>query len=114
MRMSKGKMQQKTIPENTIPLINIVFLMLIFFLIAGTVAPPVSKDLDPATSDDLPLMPPAANALQILADGSLLHHGETLTLEQLWSVFRLSHNPKKIRQLSEMLAALAIRATGTQ
>lgn len=32
--------------DSTIPLINVVFLMLIFFLIAGTVAPPLDPDLD--------------------------------------------------------------------
>ena len=32
-------------PEPAIALINIVFLMLIFFLIAGTLAPPLDKDL---------------------------------------------------------------------
>lgn len=48
MRLSSPQRRQP--PENTIPLINIVFLMLIFFLFAGTIsrddagkiAPPVS------------------------------------------------------------------------
>ena len=32
--------------DSTIALINVVFLMLIFFLIAGTVAPPLDPDLN--------------------------------------------------------------------
>lgn len=32
--------------ESTIALINIVFLMLIFFLVAGTLTPPLDKDVD--------------------------------------------------------------------
>ena len=32
--------------DSTIALINIVFLMLIFFLIAGTVAPPLDREID--------------------------------------------------------------------
>ena len=87
MQISKAKQHKKVMPENTIPLINIVFLMLIFFLIAGTVAPPVSNDLKPPSSRELPLMPPAANAVQILADGQLLHHGETLPLEEILARF---------------------------
>lgn len=33
-------------PESTITLINVVFLMLIFFLIAGTLTPPLDPDVD--------------------------------------------------------------------
>ncbi len=36
MRMKSP--QRREPPENTIPLINVVFLMLIFFLFAGSVA----------------------------------------------------------------------------
>lgn len=36
---------QRKKPEPTITLINVVFLMLIFFLVAGTIAPPVPTDV---------------------------------------------------------------------
>nr|WP_321462144.1 biopolymer transporter ExbD [uncultured Cohaesibacter sp.] len=87
MRMHKAKAHKKVLPDNTIPLINIVFLMLIFFLIAGTVAPPVSSDLNPAQSRSLPQMPPAANAVEILADGTLIHHGRAVSKEEILSLF---------------------------
>ncbi|WP_319529805.1 biopolymer transporter ExbD [uncultured Cohaesibacter sp.] len=82
MQMHKAKAHKRVLPENTIPLINIVFLMLIFFLIAGTVAPPVSPSLNPPTAEQLPQIPPAENAVEILADGTLVHRGENLTLEE--------------------------------
>ncbi|WP_323006450.1 ExbD/TolR family protein [Pseudorhodobacter sp.] len=36
---------QRKKPEPTITLINVVFLMLIFFLVAGTIAPPVPTEV---------------------------------------------------------------------
>ncbi|MCV6546923.1 MAG: biopolymer transporter ExbD [Cohaesibacter sp.] len=83
MHLTKARQKKRVMPENTIPLINIVFLMLIFFLIAGTVAPPVSSKLKPPKSEELPLMPPAGNAVEILSDGTLIHRGQTLTLEEI-------------------------------
>ncbi|WP_422374709.1 ExbD/TolR family protein [Roseibium sp.] len=45
MRM---KMQQRREPpENTIPLINVVFLMLIFFLFAGSIAKDDARKIEP-------------------------------------------------------------------
>ncbi|SNY92708.1 biopolymer transport protein ExbD [Cohaesibacter sp. ES.047] len=87
MQMHKAKAHRRVLPENTIPLINIVFLMLIFFLIAGTVAPPISPSLSPPSAVDLPQMPPADNAIEILADGTLVHRGDRLTLADVLSRF---------------------------
>lgn len=61
--------------EPTIALINIVFLMLIFFLIAGTLAPPLDPnitlaDLDSERGEQMP------DALAILSDGRLSYRGE--------------------------------------
>ncbi|WP_319568657.1 ExbD/TolR family protein [Cohaesibacter marisflavi] len=87
MRMHKAKAHKKVLPDNTIPLINIVFLMLIFFLIAGTVAPPVSSELTPPNASKLEQMPPAGNAVEILADGTLIHHGRELSLKEMLALF---------------------------
>lgn len=38
---------RRTAPENTIPLINVVFLMLIFFLFAGSVARDDARRIEP-------------------------------------------------------------------
>lgn len=60
--------------EPTIALINVVFLMLIFFLVAGTVAPPLDPDLTLAQTDTLESSPPP-DALVLMADGRLMFRG---------------------------------------
>lgn len=45
MRMKSQSRREP--PENTIPLINVVFLMLIFFLFAGSVAKDDAKKIEP-------------------------------------------------------------------
>ncbi|MFD1508031.1 ExbD/TolR family protein [Lacimonas salitolerans] len=59
---------------NTIALINIVFLMLIFFLVAGTPARPLDDDLRLVRTADLEGAPPP-DALVIHADGRLSWRG---------------------------------------
>ena len=58
--------------EPTIGLINVVFLMLIFFLIAGTIAPPPGDGIALVQIADLEGKAPP-EALVITADGTLLH-----------------------------------------
>lgn len=60
--------------DTTIPLINIVFLMLIFFLIAGTVAPPLSPDLELVDTSELAGSEPP-DALVLHEDGRLSYRG---------------------------------------
>ncbi|WP_300434504.1 biopolymer transporter ExbD [uncultured Mameliella sp.] len=66
--------RQKTEREPTIALINIVFLMLIFFLVAGTLARPLDKDLTLVRTADLDTAAPA-DALVIHADGRMTWRG---------------------------------------
>lgn len=61
--------------EPTIALINIVFLMLIFFLVAGTLAKPLDPSLKLVRTGDLEGTPPP-DALVILPDGGLRFRGE--------------------------------------
>ncbi|MGR3637119.1 MAG: ExbD/TolR family protein [Shimia sp.] len=61
--------------DSTIPLINVVFLMLVFFLIAGTVAPPLDPDLNLVQTSDLEGREPP-DALVLHADGSLSFRGQ--------------------------------------
>lgn len=60
--------------EPTITLINIVFLMLIFFLVAGTIAAPLDKDLALVRTDEIEGTAPA-DALVIHADGRMTRQG---------------------------------------
>lgn len=61
--------------EPTIALINIVFLMLIFFMIAGTLAPPIDKDLSLVKTADLEGREPP-DTLVVHADGRLSLRGQ--------------------------------------
>ncbi len=61
-------------PEPTITLINIVFLMLIFFLVAGTLAQPLDPELTLVRARDLAAQPPD-DALVIDAAGELSYRG---------------------------------------
>ncbi|MBT8155631.1 biopolymer transporter ExbD [Epibacterium ulvae] len=70
-------------PEPTIALINIVFLMLVFFLVAGTLTQPLEPELeliDTATLDGAE--PP--DALVITAQGALRFRGAHLTDSQAY------------------------------
>lgn len=60
--------------EPTIALINIVFLMLVFFMVAGTLAPPLDRDMALVSTADLDGRPPP-DALVIRADGTLSFRG---------------------------------------
>ncbi|WP_170426463.1 ExbD/TolR family protein [Ruegeria arenilitoris] len=64
--------------EPTIALINVVFLMLIFFMIAGTLAPPLSKSVKLVETSDLEGREPP-DALVIRADATLEYRGAELT-----------------------------------
>ncbi|PPB80842.1 biopolymer transport protein ExbD [Albidovulum inexpectatum] len=60
--------------EPTVALINIVFLMLVFFLVAGQIAAPVETDLRLVRADD-PDTTPLGDVLVVHADGRLSHRG---------------------------------------
>ncbi|WP_083099262.1 ExbD/TolR family protein [Pseudophaeobacter leonis] len=71
MQLKAPALTQK---EPTIALINIVFLMLIFFMIAGTLAPPIDKDLALVETADLEGREPP-DTLVVHADGRLSLRG---------------------------------------
>ncbi len=60
--------------EPTIALINIVFLMLVFFMVAGTMAQPLDRSLDLVRTADLEGRAPP-DALVIHPDGRLVYRG---------------------------------------
>jgi len=63
--------------EPTITLINVVFLMLIFFLIAGTIAPPLDPELTLVETRDLEGREPP-DALVITANGQMMYRGQPM------------------------------------
>jgi biopolymer transport protein ExbD len=67
----------RTKQEPTIALINVVFLMLIFFLIAGTVAPQIDPDLTLINTADLDLTSPP-DGLVLFPDGTMSANGKDI------------------------------------
>lgn len=65
-------------PDPMIALINIVFLMLVFFLVAAAVAPPLERGVALVQADRLDGRAPP-DAAVILADGTMLYRGAEIT-----------------------------------
>ncbi|WP_107498274.1 biopolymer transporter ExbD [Thalassobius sp. I31.1] len=80
MRRKGGQKRKAT--EPTIALINVVFLMLIFFLIAGTVSPPLDEELKLVNVEGLEGRPPP-DTLILHADGHLSLRGEVVLPEDI-------------------------------
>lgn len=86
-----------------LPLINLVFLLMILFMLIGAVATPAPFALDPATSTALPPAGADGDTLWVAADGRLgwrgrvLAQGELATLARAW-------------RAQSLLAGLTIRA----
>lgn len=77
---------KQTERESTIALINIVFLMLIFFLIAGTITPPIDSQVEPISAsneNDADLN----DMLAIRADGELVYKSESIEVDSYASTF---------------------------
>lgn len=80
MRLRGGQKRKAT--EPTIALINVVFLMLIFFLIAGTVSPPLDEELKLVNVEGLEGRPPP-DTLILHADGHLSLRGDVVLPEDI-------------------------------
>lgn len=77
--MRLERRQTKLQIENTIPLINVVFLMLVFFLIAGTIAPRADGEISPVISG-LEQPSPPDEAISLRKDGTLFFQGSVLDI----------------------------------
>ena len=71
------RIQRKPKTEPAVPLINIVFLMLIFFLVAGTISQPLDQELALVETSDLDGREPP-DALVLHEDGSLSFRGDVV------------------------------------
>jgi biopolymer transport protein ExbD len=79
--------------ENTIALINIVFLMLIFFLVAGTLAPPLDSKIALIETEEAERAAPP-EALSVAADRTLRYRGTETTLEAYLAEERPEASPE--------------------
>ena len=71
--------------EPTIALINVVFLMVIFFLVAGTLAPAIDARVTLVQAQEMTTAPPT-DGLLVLVDGTILKSGHPLDLADLGQV----------------------------
>lgn len=78
--------------DPTIAMINVVFLMLVFFLIAGTVAPPLDPELELVDTSGLEGREPP-DALVLLRDGTLSFRGAPVDP----AAFMATHAPGPVR-----------------
>ncbi|MEM7214519.1 MAG: biopolymer transporter ExbD [Pseudomonadota bacterium] len=96
--------------DGAIALINIVFLMLIFFLIAGTIVPPIDNQVSPILSK-VENNAGLENTLSVRADGSTFYLGNPYTPADFVEEFlRDSENAgKPVRVLADKdLSALQL------
>lgn len=83
--------------DGVIPLINIVFLLLIFFLLAGHIAPPEPVDVEPPQTSASPDEAAEPATLHIQADGALFHDAEPVTdLMATATALGTADGPRKI------------------
>lgn len=79
--------------ESTIALINIVFLMLIFFLLAGTLAPPLDPDVSLITTANAERGAEPPNALFVTDEGELRARGRDTSVEDFVGALRADGGP---------------------
>ena len=81
--ISLNSKKQKPRKDSTIALINIIFLMLIFFMLAGRISPSIEKEIELALSEKTP---PSQfqDALIITATKQLYYHGKEVDLTEFW------------------------------
>ncbi len=72
MRRVQAKPRQRA--ESTIALINVVFLMLIFFLVAGSLSPPMNDQIALVSLADIEGRQPP-NAVMLHSDGTVTWRG---------------------------------------
>lgn len=75
--------ETKAREDGMLPLINIVFLMLIFFLIAGAIAPVPDFEVNPAMTQDSPATNPPSDAIYVSEQGFISMAGQEVTVTEL-------------------------------
>lgn len=93
----KTKGYQKEGREPTIALINVVFLMLVFFMVAGTLAPPIDPELKLINTKDLDGIDPV-EALVVMPSGELRYRGAAVETVDTY-MLSLDDDPMKVARL---------------
>ena len=101
--LGKGSSQQ----ENVIPMINVIFLLLLYFMIAGNLQPDYDVSPPQSTTDAEP--PKQTATVSVNKDGSIRFEGQPVSFEELQVRFSeiVGHDHVKIHADGK-LSALAI------
>lgn len=75
--------RRKTSGENLVPLINVVFLILIFFLAASIIRPFSDKEIELAKTADKTLAPNLRRLIFVGEDGPMLQQGVVAAQSEL-------------------------------
>lgn len=97
--MTFGKQQRRPADEDQriLPLINIVFLLLIFFLVAGQLSRTDPIELQPPASDSEVPAGDGGLRLFVAADGSVHSDGGAVPLDQLGALLPSQKLPRVVR-----------------
>ena len=101
----------KSSRESIIPLINIVFLMLIFFLVAGTLTKPLDQDVD-MVSLFIEENAPPPDMVFVRADGTLSWQGDPVdvsAIKERWS--EAQYNEENEETVMRIVADRNLQAT---
>ena len=90
------------------PMINVVFLLLIFFMVAGTIDPPLPIETTPPKSTQRQELN-APRTLHIAADGKMALDADNVSLDTLSHALQ---SKPKIASSDDLLPPLAVRADG--
>lgn len=89
------KTTKRSSEENIIPLINIVFLLLVFFLLAGTLTPRPPFELQAVPAGESPHADVPEGALYISPSGAMFYQGRVVRLAELEGAARAGHERSK-------------------
>ena len=76
--------------ERLIPMINLVFLILTFFLIAGTIRAADPLQVEPASAQSAGTLDPRDPVLYVDAEGTIAFAGERVSLDVIVSLIKLA------------------------
>jgi biopolymer transport protein ExbD len=72
---------RRTKADPNVAMINVVFLMLIFFMVAGSIAPPMARTITPVETLTAEPVPPP-DAIILAADGTLTFRSREVSVHQ--------------------------------
>uniref|UniRef100_UPI003B517B48 ExbD/TolR family protein n=1 Tax=Roseovarius indicus TaxID=540747 RepID=UPI003B517B48 len=100
------KRRQGTRREPTIALINIVFLMLVFFMVAGTLSTPLDKDVTLVRTAELEGRAPP-DTLVVHENGRMTYRGNDIASAEAF----LQARPEDGREMVRIVPDAALSAT---